>query len=234
MAIKPSLELKIGVFAFIGLVILTLAVFSISEIHIFNPGYNIKVSFTFASGINEGAAVRVAGIEAGEVNDIELSYDQDKGRAEIMLSVWIDEDVQIPCDSRAYVNILGLIGDTYLEIIPGEDYTHLLKDGDTLIGRNPLSTETLMESVHKVAASFDTVLGSVDDVLDEETKQALKETIHNFRDFSESVKVIAGRLQRGEGRLGAWLKPRRKKAIKKEPEPQESTSVAPKQNFGPR
>jgi phospholipid/cholesterol/gamma-HCH transport system substrate-binding protein len=227
MAIKPNLELKIGIFAFIGLVILTLAVFSISEIHIFRPGYNIRVTFTFASGIDEGAAVRVAGVQVGEVSKIDLDYDKDKSEARITLSIWLDEEVRLPRDSSAYVNVLGLIGETYLEIIPGEDYTHLLNNEDTLVGRDPLSTETMMEAVHKVTDNLDTILGSVNDVLDDETRQALQETIHNFRDFSESLKVIAGRLKRGEGKLGAWLKPRKKR----KPKSPKSKPSQPGQNF---
>ena len=230
MATKQNLELKVGIFAFIGLIILTLAVFAIGEIHIFRPGYLIKVSFTFAGGIDIGAVVRVAGIEAGEVKDIKLSYDSKKGKAKIILSVWLNRDVRIPRDSRAYVNVLGLIGETYLEIVPGEDYTHILKQGNLLVGREPISTETLLETVHKIAVGFDNILGSVDEVLDEDTKVALKETIHNFRDFSQNLKVITGRLERGEGKLGAWLKPKETR-LKKKPKPQESKTSQPKQNF---
>ncbi len=274
MATKLNLELKVGIFAFIALIILTLAVFSISEIYIFRPGYHIKITFSFASGIDLGAVVRVAGIEAGEVRDIEMSYDKDKGEAKVTLLVWLNKDVKVPRDSVAYVSVLGLIGETYLEIVPGEDYAHLLKDGDMLVGRDPFSTETLMEAAHKVAANFDNILNSVDEVfdeetkmslkeaiqnldasmelmlkvtdkfdgvldsvneiLDEETKVALQETIHNFHDISASLKVITGRLERGEGKLGAWLKPKRsykKKSKPEESEPEEAQSAQPKQNF---
>ena len=233
MAIKPNLELKIGLFAFIGLVILTLAIFSISEIYIFRPGYSIKVKFSFASGIDVGASVRVAGIQVGEISKIDLSYDKAQAQADIILTVWLNENVQLPRDSVAYVNVLGLIGETYLEIIPGEDYRHLLKDTDVLVGRDPLSTETLMESVHKVTESFNTVLGSVDEVLDDETKEALREAIYNFRDVSASVKVITGRLERGEGKLGSWLKARKstlRKSKSKSRSPKAEPSQ-PKQNF---
>jgi len=211
MAGKSTLELKVGIFAFIGLIVLTLAVFSITEIHLFRPGYIIKVHFCFASGIDTGAAVMVAGIEVGEVKNIEISYDKNKCQAKIVLSVWLDRDVRLPRDSVAYVNVSGLIGEKYLEIIPGQDYTHLLKETDVLVGRDPLSTESLMEAAHEVAESLGIVLGSVDEVLDEEVKEALKQTIHNFRDFSASLKVISSRLERGEGKLGAWLKPKKKR-----------------------
>ena len=232
MASKTNLEFKVGIFAFIGLVILTLAVFSITEVHIFRPGYFIKVGFSFASGIDVGAAVRVAGIEVGEVKDIRLECDKNRSRAKITLLVWLDDDINIPQDSCAYVNSLGLIGERYLEIIPGEDYAHLLKDGDMLAGRDPLSLDSLMEVVHKLSASFDDVLDSVNEVLDEPTKEDLKATIHNFREFSHNLNVITGRLERGEGKLGAWLKPtKRDIKARKTQEPKESKTAQPRQNF---
>ena len=232
MAGKLNLELKVGIFAFIALIILALAIFSISEIYIFRPGYHVKIYFSFASGIDAGAVVRVAGIGAGEVKDIDLSYDKNKGKAKVTLTVWLDKSIKIPRDSQAYVNVLGLIGETYLEIIPGQDYAHLLKEGDMLRGRDPLSTETMMEVVQKLGEGFENVSGSVDEVLDEETRIALKETIHNFRDFSESLKVITGRLERGEGKLGAWLKPKKARSTtEKTPKTEGRNLSQPKQNF---
>ena len=69
MTAKMNLELKVGIFTFIALIVLTIAVFSIGDIYIFRPGYLIKVCFSFASGVDVGAAVRVAGIEVGEIED---------------------------------------------------------------------------------------------------------------------------------------------------------------------
>lgn len=193
-----NLELKVGIFAFIGIMILTLTIFSIGEIRIFSPGYTITVLFSFASGIDMGAGVKVAGVEAGEVKNIEVGYDQNEGQAKIALLIWLDKKVKLPRDSQAYVNILGLLGERYLEIIPGQDYANLLKDGDVLVGRDPLSTESLMEVVRKAGESLDQVLISISEVLDEKTKANLRETIANFRDCSESMKAVSGDLAQGE------------------------------------
>lgn len=214
MAGKINLELKVGIFAFLALVILTLAVFSISGIYIFRPGYHIEVSFGFASGIDVGAIVSLAGVEVGKVEDIELTYNGDKGKTEILVDIWLDEKVEIPQDSYAYVGLLALIGERYLEIIPGQDYKHLLQEGDILEGRDAFSADSLMEIAHKASANLDQLLSSVNEVLDEDVKMDLKETIHNFRDFSRSLKVITERLERGEGKLGAWLVPKKSRKKK--------------------
>jgi len=233
MASRLNLELKVGIFAFIALIILALAVFSISEIYIFSPGYNVKVTFGFASGLNVGALVRVAGIEVGEVKDIELSYDKTRGKAQITLQVWLKQGVEVPKDSLAYVNMLGLIGENYLEIIPGQDYSNPLKPGEALAGRDPLSTETLMEVAHKVAGDLDEVLVSINNILDPETENALRETATNLRDASENINIITERLERGEGKLGAWLKAKKrsKRKTRAKEKQEEEKKIQPKQNF---
>lgn len=213
---KSNLELKVGIFAFIALVILTIAVFCINEITVFEPGYHIKVTFNFAGGIAVGAEVRVAGVKVGEVKDVQLSYDRGRAQSKIVFLVYLDKDVQITRDSLAKVNVLGFIGDTYLEIIPGKDYAHFLQEGEVLQGYDSLPAESLTEIAQKAAADFNDVLDSVKDVLGEPAREDLKEAIRNCREFSESVKIIAGRLERGEGRLGAWLKPKAKGKDKKE------------------
>ncbi|MBN3038594.1 MAG: MCE family protein [Candidatus Omnitrophica bacterium] len=259
MAGKFNLELKVGIFAFIGLIILTLAVFSISEVYILRPGYFIQVCFDFASGIDIGAPVRIAGIEAGEVKEVKMVYDRESGRAKAMLSIWLEEGFKLPGDSDAFVSMLGLIGDTYLEIVPGDDYDNLLEEGDMLVGRDPASTDTVMEIVRSVAAKFENLLdcasdlldekmrtdfkqavsnansftGNLDETLDEEAKTKIKEAIEDIRATAENVKVITGRLERGEGKLGHWLKPTKSDIQKREKEEKEiqREEIEPTQNF---
>ncbi|MFH1046331.1 MAG: MlaD family protein [Candidatus Omnitrophota bacterium] len=226
---KWNLEFKVGIFTFIGLIILILSVFSINGMYILRPGYDIKVTFRFASGIAEGAPASVAGVQVGEVKKIILGSDAQKQEALITLWVKLKQGVEIPRDSQTFVSTMGLIGETYLEIIPGSDYAQLLQNGDTLTGRDPSSTDTVMEIVRTMAADFNQVLDSVNDILNEQTRNEVKATVHNISTFSEglndqskqdlqqtlqnlreaavNVKLVTGRLERGEGKIGAWIKP---------------------------
>jgi len=195
MAGKMNLELKVGVFAFIAIIILTTTVFSIGEFMFFSPGYSVKVSFGFAAGIDLGAEVRVAGTRVGEIKKLELGYDKDQARAKIILSIFMDEGVEIPRDSRAFISELGLVGERFLEIIPGKDYTDLLKNGEMLIGDDPIPVESLTEVMNKTSNDVGELLGSLNDILDEDIKQDIKDTLHNFKEVSESMKAICQRLE---------------------------------------
>ncbi|MDD5060575.1 MAG: MlaD family protein, partial [Candidatus Omnitrophica bacterium] len=67
---KTKMELKVGVFVFIGMVILVIFLLSIGGFKTWSSGYRIKVKFGFVNGIKMGAPVRFAGVDVGEVKKI--------------------------------------------------------------------------------------------------------------------------------------------------------------------
>lgn len=179
MESKSNLELKVGLFISIGLVILLVLVFSVKEFYFLEPRYTIRVVFNFANGVEAGAPVRIAGVELGEVEEIGLFYNQELTKTEVEIFVRLRGDVEIPGDSRVYINTLGLLGERYLEIRPGEDYEHFVKAGDTLIGNDPVSISEVTEMGYQIGLKLD-------------------ETINNFN-------AILAKLKNGEGTLGRIL-----------------------------
>ena len=127
---ERNFELKVGIFTFIGIVILFIIIFSIGELYFFKPGYNIRVVFGFANGIAGAAPVRVAGVEAGEVKDINIFYDKLDNKSKVEILIWLREHVKIELDATAHINTLGLLGEKYLEIMPKNES---LWEGDCFV-----------------------------------------------------------------------------------------------------
>jgi len=155
---EKSLELKVGIFTFIGLVFLFIIVFSIGDIYIFKPGYNLKVIFGFANGITEAAPVRVAGVEVGEVEAIRIYYDTEARQSKVELAIWITEDVKVGKDAIACINNLGLMGEKYLEILPGTHEAGFLAKDDSLIGKDPIIMDELTRDMQRLATSAKVVM----------------------------------------------------------------------------
>lgn len=90
---------------------------------------SIRVSALFpaANGVSPGTDVRVAGLKVGSVASQRL--DPETYQAELVLA--IDRDVKIPSDSTAAITAEGLLGGTYIALIPGGAET-VLKDGDMI------------------------------------------------------------------------------------------------------
>ena len=72
-------------------------------------------SFRSAEGIGVGTDVRLAGVKVGSVLDMDL--DPQTFRAETVLSV--DSAVQLPEDTAIIISSEGLLGGSFVELLPG-------------------------------------------------------------------------------------------------------------------
>lgn len=165
---SKTLELKVGIFVFCGLIILAWFVLWIGDFKIIKQGYHVKAIFGFANGIKVGAPVRLAGVERGEVKEIILLHNRN-GRSKVIVKAWLAGDSLVPQDSRIWVNTLGLLGEKYLEIIPGRDYNHLLSDGDSLRGEDPTSVQEVTELLKNATTQAQQVMSSMQKTLDSMT-----------------------------------------------------------------
>ncbi len=141
-----KLEMKVGLFIGIGIFLMFLIVFSIGDFYGFEKGYNIKVIFDYVNGLTEDAPVRLAGVHVGEVKKIEIFRTSDSEKTRVRVFVWVKGNAKIELDAVARINTLGLLGEQYLEISPGE-VPVFLKSGDTIVGKNPVHVGMQMESM---------------------------------------------------------------------------------------
>jgi hypothetical protein len=71
---------------------------------------------------------------------------------------WIRKDVKIPRDSTVWINTLGLLGEKYIEIMPGENYNDLVKTEQTMIGIDPIPMHELTLLVKGIADHVDEIV----------------------------------------------------------------------------
>lgn len=88
---------------------------------------HVTALFPNSTGINVGSEVRVAGIKVGTVSDQAL----DPASFQVKATLALDPAVKLPADSSAAITSEGLLGATFISLIPGGD-TVPLKDGDTI------------------------------------------------------------------------------------------------------
>jgi phospholipid/cholesterol/gamma-HCH transport system substrate-binding protein len=90
--------------------------------------YELSASFRSAEGIGVGTEVRLAGVRVGTVTGMEL--DPETFRAETTFSV--AGNLELPDDSAAAISSEGLLGGTFVEIIPGGS-PFVLAPGDAIL-----------------------------------------------------------------------------------------------------
>lgn len=116
----------------LGAVVLVIAigfVFFFQEIGHFSTtdGYNIKAKFSKIDGLNRGAPVKISGVNVGKVTDFTL----DPETYSAIVSMEIDNGIEIPYDTAAVINSEGLLGGKFLSLEPGADM-EMLQEGDMI------------------------------------------------------------------------------------------------------
>lgn len=125
---KINIELVTGIFVIIGIACFTwLAISVAGATFTEQPGYTLSARFTSISGLREGAVIEGAGVRIGTVSAIEF----DPENFEAIVYLRINEGVPIQEDAIAAVRTQGIIGEKYINIIPG-GFDELLGDGQEL------------------------------------------------------------------------------------------------------
>ena len=93
-------------------------------------GAAVRVTALFpnATGVSVGTDVRIAGLKVGTVAAQRL--DPKTWQAEVILA--LDPSTRVPADSTAVITSEGLLGGTYIQLVPGADQAPL-KNGDTIV-----------------------------------------------------------------------------------------------------
>ena len=141
-------------------------------------GYRFKADFPEAAGLVKEADVRMAGVNIGKVKDKELG----PGGRSTRVTIELDHRfAPIGRDARAVLRQKSLLGETYVEITPGDPGDKKLADGGTLPDTSVDQTVELDEVFR---------------VFDPPTRRAFQEWLHEAgiatsgtfaRDFNDSL-----------------------------------------------
>jgi phospholipid/cholesterol/gamma-HCH transport system substrate-binding protein len=119
-------ELVVGVFVVIGVVAMAYLSIKLGDVEIFGTkGYTIYAEFDSTSGLREGAAVEMAGVEIGKIGRIQLKDYLSH------VQMRIDNDVKIPDDTIASIRTSGLIGEKFVKLNTGGS-DEWMEEGDKI------------------------------------------------------------------------------------------------------
>ena len=195
---ENNLELKVGAFVAATLICLVGFVLSISDFSIFKKGTIYTVEFHFANGLKKNAPVRLAGVDAGHIRDIRVFYDPQEQKTRVSTMIWMEDGVHVPVGSHYLINQLGILGEKYLEIMPGAS-NDFVKPGSVLLGDDPVPLETITNQISALGGKLEETLTGVNTgILSEANKKALAETLSNMA-------AVTGALRQGEGTIGKFL-----------------------------
>ncbi len=146
---------KVGIFSTIALIVLAVLIWKIEDLNPFGvKGQRLAALFHSAAGLDDKAAVRVAGVRVGKVDGIGLEGQKAK------VSLLLDKPLDLRQGTVARISSLGLLGDKYVELIPGPPNGAKLADGAVLPGITPPSFDDAMAQLSEIGSSIQKVTDS--------------------------------------------------------------------------
>lgn len=156
-------EVKSGIFVIIALVLLlglTVIVgrFSAKETRTW------QIEFGYISGLEKNAPVRYAGHEVGKVKSIEV---RTQAARPIVVTVDLDASLDLKKGAEAFIDTLGMMGEKYVEIKPGDLSQPVLEAGQMLTGTDPIPMYLLVQKMNLMADRMDELTQSLNPLMEE-------------------------------------------------------------------
>lgn len=191
-------EAQVGIFVIVGLISFILVLFWMTDPATFRGRYMLVTEVGNAGGVRSGDPIQMQGVNIGRVNGFEMLGDN-----RVFITMEIEGEWQIPEGSTTIMGEAGLFGGRVLEIErgPGPGY---YADFDTIPGIGA-SGGGLLGSVDELSARAQSVLESLDQMLDEETVGSVQGTARELESLLSELAAVT-REQRGSlGELTATL-----------------------------
>ena len=189
---QKRLETKVGLFVFIGLVLLAVLLIQFSKgTSLFHGTYNLRLNASNVGGLKQRAGVLVAGVQVGSVSEIQLA---DDGKS-VTIILKIYKNFKIYGDARFVIEQSGFLGDQFVAIVPTANQAPFLTNNAPVNCEPPFNLQEVARSaagfVQRIDETAQKLDASVTDlrrvVLNGETLTNFAITMNNMRTVSEQA-----------------------------------------------
>lgn len=209
MRARAIREGSVGLLILIGVALFGGLVLWLRGLNPGNRNYELLVTFKDTAGMQVGTVVRYRGVPVGRV----IAIDPDSNEVEVVVEI-TQADLRIPRENvRIAANQSGFIGETTIDITPGEELTEseqalsptdpgcdvgaIICDGDRLMGVTGVSYESLLRSAETLANTL----------ADPELIADLKSTLNNAVDLTNEATELSRELTQLANTAQAEVRP---------------------------
>jgi phospholipid/cholesterol/gamma-HCH transport system substrate-binding protein len=200
---ERAAKIRVGVFVLVGLGVFLGVIYMLgARARLFESRYTLYAEFSDVGGLQEGATVRLAGVQIGRVSGVTLPAEPG-GKVRVSLRIASQFADRIRKDSEARIQTQGLLGDRIVEITIGTARTAALQPNETLRSRDPVDISNVIGEGAGVVRSVAALSESLRDVATQFEKSRVMEdlaaTMNTTRKVAEQVGRIADRAEKGPG-----------------------------------
>jgi len=161
-------RVKLGLFVLAGLFVLILTLYLIGKSqNLFGSNVELKARFRNVSGLISGSNVLFSGIQVGTVNKIKIIDD-----TTIEVGFLVDKEMlpYIHQNARVSIGTEGLMGNKIINILPVNELSPPVREGDLLPASQTLSTDEMLQTLDRTNSNIADI------------SEDLKSSVHRLND----------------------------------------------------
>jgi phospholipid/cholesterol/gamma-HCH transport system substrate-binding protein len=207
-------QLRVGLTVLIASVTLAVLIFFMSGTGgWFTHKINLRSYVDNAGGLREGAPVRLAGVDIGNVTGIRIVQGKPQTPVEITMKVNTKYSFNLRKDSVIMLNTAGILGETYVDVDSSAAKGPEAIDGDVLAAKEQPDIQDVVRASQGTLQNIDTLLKRVDRIVAfiESGQGSIGKVIYDpalYNQINATVlefKGLVDEIQSGKGSIGPLL-----------------------------
>ena len=200
---KNSLETKLGFFVAITVCAAVLIIETLGSADLFSRGYHVSALFDTVQDLKIGDRVKMAGVEIGRVEKIELADEK------VSVTLKLKPNAGVKTDSKAIIKFTGLMGQNFVNLSFGAPGSPKAEDGAVL--------ETAEQpDLSAIMAKLDAAAGGIQNLTKSFTGDKIDNLLGPLTDFIKqnsapitatiaNVKNVTSQIAAGQGTVGKLI-----------------------------
>ena len=205
---KNTLETRLGLFVALAVLAAAIILERVGTLESFRHGKHVNALFSNIQDLKIGDHVKMAGVEIGRVETIQLTTNR------VLVRMKVHADAEVKTDSTATVKFTGLLGQNFVSNDFVTAQGEILKDNQYITTAEQADLSAMMQKIDNVASgvenltksftgvNIDTLIGPLRDLI-QTNKETLTATISNAQAITFE---ISSQITQGKGTLGKLIK----------------------------
>ena len=181
---KFSKEIQIALVAVVGIIVLYFGLQFLKGMTLFSTDNRYFVKFQDVSGLSVASPIFANGYRVGVVETIDFNYGN---TSEIVASIGVDKNMQVPKGSRAEI-ATDLMGNVKVQLVLGNVADGVVAPGDTITGAQQVGAmgkaADMIPTIQQMLPKLDSILASVNTLL---ADPAIASSLHNVDQITASL-----------------------------------------------
>ena len=199
---RNTLETRLGIFVALAVIAAVLILETVGGVDRFRRGYHLNADFRSVQELKVGDRVKMAGVELGRVEDIQLTNNM----VRVVMKLSRKQTANVKTDSIAKVRFTGLLGQNYIAIEFGSPSAPVVSEGAILKSEEQPDLSQIMQKIDNVASGVENLTRSF-------TGDKIDNLLGPFTDFIKAnrtpltvaianLQSISTQIAQGQGSVG--------------------------------